>query len=99
MTYQFPPKNVYLTPTISCPIPPSPTMGGMEMSNESRYTSSNGITTLIEQVLFSNQELSFFDVMSSRITDNVTELYSEDIPEKTGIIFNNHETRSYCGVE
>ena len=30
--------------------------------------------------------------MSSRTTDNVTELYNEDIPEKTGITFNNHET-------
>ena len=89
----FPKKN-YLTPTISCPIPPNPIMGGMEISNESRYISSNGITTFIEQVLFSNQELSFFDVMSSRTTDNVTELYNEDIPEKTGITFNNHETHS-----
>ena len=48
----------------------------------------------MEQVLFSNQELSFFDAMSSRITDNVTELYNEDIPEKTGITFNNHESHS-----
>ena len=33
--------------------------------------------------------------MSSRTTDNVTELYNEDIPEKTGITFNNHETHSH----
>ena len=62
-------------------------MGGMEISNESRYISSNGMTTFIEQVLFSNQELSFFDVMSSLITDNVTELYNEHMPEKRNYIY------------
>ena len=35
--------------------------------------------------------------MSSRTTDNVTELYNEDIPEKTGIIYTNRETISYTG--